>query len=497
MAIGLHRRSHHWRWVSALFVVDGILVWIAFICGITLRFGELSLHKLNEYAPSITVASLVMPVIFYIAGFYSGKSIENGVVRQLRWLAFGLLGVVVAVLAAGSVNFSSRVGRGVLLSSMAALLSLVAMRHIFLIRKGQRRWRKILCLVSSEEDEAAAALLDHLWGNRTKFLGMVSGKKYRPKSGLPLEGTLSEFCEAGSSGDVDMLLVRDRHLADSCFGPPLRQLRYQGVEIVSLADACEDAYRAVPLGLVTDSWLFRTSNQAGLFYIKKLKRLFDVAAALFFLFVLSPFLLAGMIIVRISSPGPIIFRQVRAGRLEQPFTVLKLRTMHVDSEKEGAQWSEEGDNRIFPAGAVLRKFRIDEIPQLINVIRGDMSFVGPRPEQAAIVDDLNEKIPFYRERLLIQPGLTGWAQVQYPYGASIEDAARKLEYDLYYMKHMSLFLDFFILLETMKIILLGGVRNEGDKAYSEFRRNLESLTTNLSQKESRLGNDSQMASNIL
>lgn len=473
MPISLSRKSHHWRWVATLFVADGVLIWLSFALGILIRFGDFSHGKLLNYGSGIALASIILPIIFYIGGFYSPSKVENGVVHELRWLAFGFLGVVISILAVGSVDFSSRVGRGVLLSSMLILVAAISLRHIWVRKRGQKRWKKILCLVSEEEDEAAAALLHHLWGARARFLGLVGGKSYDPVSGMPLEGDLEKVCDGGDLKEIDMLLVRDRHLGDPNFGPRLRQLRYQGVEIVSLADACEEAYHAVPLGLVTDSWLFRASNQAGLFYIKKLKRLFDIFAALFFLVVLSPFLLLGALAVRLSSPGPVLFRQERAGRLERRITVMKLRTMHVDAEGEGAKWSGEGDPRVFSSGKWLRKFRIDEIPQLVNVIRGDMSFVGPRPEQSTMIDDLDEAIPFYRERLLIQPGLTGWAQVQYPYGATIEDAARKLEYDLYYMKHMSLFLDFFILLETVKIILLGGVRGGGNLAYSQFRRDLE------------------------
>jgi lipopolysaccharide/colanic/teichoic acid biosynthesis glycosyltransferase len=152
--------------------------------------------------------------------------------------------------------------------------------------------------------------------------------------------------------------------------------------------------------------------------------------------------------------------------------------MHVAGPDRSARWANDEKDRIFPLGSFLRTFRIDEIPQLINVLRGEMSFVGPRPEQLAIVEELSKRIPFYRERLLIQPGITGWAQVNYPYGASVEDAARKLEYDLYYMKHMGIFLDFFILLETVKIILCGGLR-DGDDDYLRFREDIESLEKEL------------------
>jgi lipopolysaccharide/colanic/teichoic acid biosynthesis glycosyltransferase len=192
--------------------------------------------------------------------------------------------------------------------------------------------------------------------------------------------------------------------------------------------------------------------------VRKWKRLFDVAASGFFGVMLSPFLLVGMAWIRIVSPeGPVFFRQVRCGRLGRKFEVLKLRTMRVDAESAGPQWASKNDPRVFLGGGLLRKFRIDEIPQLWNILRGDMSFVGPRPERPDFIDKLSEEVPYFRERLLVAPGLTGWAQVNYPYGATTQDARRKLEYDLYYMKHMTLTLDMFVLLDTVRIVLTGGV----------------------------------------
>jgi lipopolysaccharide/colanic/teichoic acid biosynthesis glycosyltransferase len=143
--------------------------------------------------------------------------------------------------------------------------------------------------------------------------------------------------------------------------------------------------------------------------------------------------------------------------LGKPFEIFKLRTMRMDAERDGAQWSSvKGDKRVTAVGRLLRMFRVDEIPQLWNILRGDMSFVGPRPERPEFVKELAEKVPYYMERMLVPPGLTGWAQVNYPYASSIEDAQHKLEYDLYYIKHMGLLLDLFVLLDTVKTVLQGG-----------------------------------------
>src|SRR5213075_1807984 len=162
-----------------------------------------------------------------------------------------------------------------------------------------------------------------------------------------------------------------------------------------------------------------------------------------------------MILIRLESPGPVLYKQERVGKNGKPFTVMKFRSMRVDAEKEGPVWATSGDDRATRVGRVIRKIRVDEIPQFWNILRGEMNFVGPRPERPHFVSQLSDEISYYEQRHLIAPGLTGWAQIKYPYGASIEDARQKLQYDLYYIKNQSLVLDAIILFETVKTILFG------------------------------------------
>ena len=159
--------------------------------------------------------------------------------------------------------------------------------------------------------------------------------------------------------------------------------------------------------------------------------------------------------VKLDSPGPALYRQERVGLRGRTFRVIKFRSMRVDAEKEGAKWAQKNDPRVTRLGGFLRKTRLDELPQFINVIRGEMSFVGPRPERPVFVDRLRREIAYYDERHSVRPGLTGWAQTQYQYGSTIEDAFRKLEYDLFYLKNMSIFFDFAIIVETVRIVLSG------------------------------------------
>jgi lipopolysaccharide/colanic/teichoic acid biosynthesis glycosyltransferase len=166
-------------------------------------------------------------------------------------------------------------------------------------------------------------------------------------------------------------------------------------------------------------------------------------------------IVAFAIFIESGFKGPILYRQTRVGELDQNFEVYKFRSMRTDAELNGAQWAQENDSRVTRVGAIIRKIRLDELPQIFNVLRGNMSFVGPRPERPQFVDEFDEKIPYYRKRHRVKPGITGWAQLCYPYGANEYDAIQKLQYDLYYVKNYSLFLDINIIIHTIEIILWG------------------------------------------
>jgi exopolysaccharide biosynthesis polyprenyl glycosylphosphotransferase len=185
------------------------------------------------------------------------------------------------------------------------------------------------------------------------------------------------------------------------------------------------------------------------------KRLFDLILASLFLVVLWPFMLLTALAVKLESPGAVLYHQVRVGLNGRSFRIYKFRSMRQDAEKNGAVWAQKNDARVTRVGAFIRNTRLDELPQLYNVFAGHMSFVGPRPERPEFVTDLAQQIPFYEMRHKVKPGLMGWAQLKYPYGASVEDAKNKLQYDLYYTKNHSFFMDMLIMIQTVEIILLG------------------------------------------
>jgi exopolysaccharide biosynthesis polyprenyl glycosylphosphotransferase len=230
-----------------------------------------------------------------------------------------------------------------------------------------------------------------------------------------------------------------------------------GVSIYGIPDICETLWYKLPSSVLQDNWLAFGNgfNLVADSISQKLKRLLDIILAWSLLGLLSPLMLLVIVAIKLDSPGPVFYTQMRAGLDGKPFRVYKFRSMYEDAEKRGAQWANEQDPRITRVGRWLRLIRIDELPQILNVLRGEMSLIGPRPERPEFDVKLREEIPYYDLRYVVKPGITGWAQVMYPYGASVEDAREKLAYDLYYIKNYSLALDLAIFFKTIRVVLLG------------------------------------------
>lgn len=235
----------------------------------------------------------------------------------------------------------------------------------------------------------------------------------------------------------------------------LLEARFAGMRIYDVSDFYETFMLKVPVEFIHDQWLIRSQGFDLVYHNAqlKLKQLVDLVIAVLLLVPAVPLSILIGLAIAVDSPGGIFYSQERVGLNGRVFRIYKFRTMIADAEKNGAQWAGHRDARVTRVGRLLRPARLDEIPQLWNVLRGHMSFIGPRPERPAFTHDLEERIPYYGLRVLVKPGITGWAQVQYPYGSSIEDARRKLEYDLYYIKNYSILLDIAILFKTLRVIL--------------------------------------------
>jgi sugar transferase (PEP-CTERM system associated) len=289
-----------------------------------------------------------------------------------------------------------------------------------------------------------------LWG-----LSMRTETRLDAESKPMVIGDYSQIHSICQTGDVDRIIVA----LDERRGKfPLEQLlfcRLKGIPVDDGVAFTEQLAGKLSVESLHPSFLIFSDGFKRSAIFKRLKRGVDIIGSLLSLTLLAPMMLIISLAIRLDSKGPVLYRQERVGEDDKIFNLLKFRSMNIDAEENGPVWAEVDDQRVTRVGRVIRKLRLDEIPQMFNVLKGEMSFVGPRPERPFFVDQLKNQIPFYSERHVIKPGITGWAQISYHYGASKEDALEKLKYDLYYVKHMSPVLDLMIVFNTVKIVLLG------------------------------------------
>ena len=269
-------------------------------------------------------------------------------------------------------------------------------------------------------------------------------------------GMQPEMCDQAREKNISKIIVA---LEEKRGILPIEQLlkcRTEGIEILEGTSFYEMLLGKLYVRQINPAWLIFSEGFRKSPLRSFMKRTGDLVLSIVMLLMLSPLILLTAILIKLDSRGPVIFSQERVGQNGKPFQVHKFRSMVVDAEKRsGPVWATENDNRVTRVGRIIRKLRVDELPQLWNVLKGEMSFVGPRPERAYFIEQLEREIPYYSERHTVKPGLTGWAQVSYPYGASVEDAIEKLNYDLFYTKNMSFLLDMLIIFRTVKIVLFG------------------------------------------
>lgn len=412
-----------------------------------LRFGN---GQLN-----ISLVVITIIVGMYLHDLYSDVLMTSHILL-LQQLSF-VLGV--AFLIQGAVNYLNRDLRMPLHvmipgSTMAVL--------------GIYGWR---VLFSSVVFKAMGGDRLLLVGNSPVLTEIAEHVATRPEQGLSIIGVITDDEEAGQRakylGSLDSLteIAQATHPARIIVGMrerrnrvPVRELlnlRYKGYLIEEAAAAFERVCGRVCMKELRPAQLIYAGEfsrrRRAVFY----QNATNMAAGTIGVALSLPLMALTALAVRLSSPGPILYRQKRVGMDGAPFTLYKFRSMSADAEaKTGAVWAQRNDPRITPVGRIIRKIRLDELPQLFNVLKGEMSIVGPRPERPEFVDSLAEQIPYYRHRHAVKPGITGWAQINYKYGDTIEDTITKLEYDLYYIKHMSLTLDLYIMFHTVKTMLV-------------------------------------------
>jgi sugar transferase (PEP-CTERM system associated) len=446
----------------ALPLIDALILVLAFYLAVGLRFGmdvEFSRGSVGPLAPKALSFATWVVVGLLSMGLYRGRQRPTSNDTAVRVIIGVLLG------GAGNVLFfylvpSLSLGRGVMVIALAIASLLLVGAHLGFLRVLDESPIKRRVLVIGAGLTAEKLRLRRRADRRgfdiVAFVA-VSESERQQAAKLGAQGVIS-LEEACSIGQLDEIVVALDNRRDSLPLDFLLQQKKCGVPVSDIMEFLERETERLDLDILRPSWLlYEKSSQTDMLY-RWLKRLFDLIFSSVLLVLASPFLILAVIAIWIEEGfrAPLIYRQRRVGRNGAVFDLVKLRSMRVDAEQHsGPRFSTANDARVTRVGRVIRRFRVDELPQLLNVIRGDMSVVGPRPERPEFVEILSAREPLYFYRHSVRPGVTGWAQLNFPYGASLDDAREKLTYDLYYIKNTNIVTDLLILMQTLEIVVWG------------------------------------------
>lgn len=439
-----------------LILMAALLPALVGVYGILIRSGILHMARPLKVWGLIP-APLVLVLLCYIFELYDIAVKER--LRTVLWaisvcfLAFWMMFGLAKIL---HINQTTMVAILIYYTGVAAGMSVwrLAARRVFLRRRGRIKSRVLLLGHDPVTPELMASMRFHDF----KIVGLLSlpGQNGAPPEGLTLLGSLDRLPSILQSDSIDLILTS----IDSNLPLPTMKLlyrsRYNGLEVQDSSYYFESLTGKVALAhyLCRDTAPYLNLDAFVHPFFKNIKRMIDVVGAVIGLAILSPILLAITILQKIIAPGPIFFIQHRVGFQERPFALIKFRTMIPDAERQtGPTWAAARDPRVTPIGRLLRKLRLDELPQLVNILRGDMSFIGPRPIRRHFAEKIEEQMPFYSLRFSVKPGLTGWAQVNCGYGDTLEGQIEKFRYDLFYIKHASMVLDLMIVLKTLQTVI--------------------------------------------
>jgi sugar transferase (PEP-CTERM system associated) len=342
-----------------------------------------------------------------------------------------------------------------LLVSLCAfsLLQIAGQQLFFYLTYGPLFERKVLVIGTAGKAIKASQLIEKSLGYY-HFAGYIGAAK-EPVEVSPdqIVGQMNDINKIVHSTNIHAIVIALTERRGTLAIDKLVSCKLLGTRIYDYPTIAEMLTGKIPVEEINPSWLIQSQGFLITPIVRIVKRAIDIVLSTLFLIFTLPLILVMAVLVRFTSSGPAFYVQQRVGLHGQPFTIYKLRSMTTDAERQGVQWASKNDPRVTPLGAFMRKTRIDELPQLFNVLKGEMSFIGPRPERPELVEEIAKVVPYYRERHAMKPGITGWAQVMYPYGASVGDALEKLRYDLYYIKNLSFFLELMIVIETIQVVL--------------------------------------------
>jgi len=456
--------------LTLLIAIDAVLALAALYSAAVLRFDHTEVSGLLLKTSTILVAGIFIVVVLFSAHLMEAYEFSKNT-KKREILINVILGSISSFFLLSIVYYldpAVMLGRGVLLLAVSLFALYQFLWHsIYMIYLHHPRFSQRVLILGTGQ---LASQMGELAGSNSHFFTLagyatcITSSGHEPKAAdhnplIPpdaIVGDAEDLMAVALKARADVIVVA---LSERRGIFPLRDVlrcKLNGIEIMDAPTFYECNHGKLMLEQITPSWIIFSSGFRQTILLNILKRFSDIVLSALGLLLIAPFFPVIALLIRLESPGPLLFSQVRVGCRERPFKLFKFRSMAQDAEKSsGAVWAQKNDPRVTRVGHILRNSRIDEIPQLYNVLKGDMSFIGPRPERPEFVEKLKNVIPYYSKRHFIKPGLTGWAQVKYPYGASVEDAVEKLRYDLYYIKHFSVFLDSLIFFETIKVVLFG------------------------------------------
>ncbi|MBV1914978.1 MAG: TIGR03013 family PEP-CTERM/XrtA system glycosyltransferase [Pseudomonadales bacterium] len=444
--------------------IESAICFFSVYFGSYIRFGETVMIEEEDLLPlTIRAASFAVVLIVSMTalGVYQSQLREGQLGMLLRTAASFLFASILLTLIF-YIFPALFVGRGIFAFSMiCAFVMIVMVRYLYFrnINQALLKRRVLILGAGTRANYIAERLRRRVDTKGFEIFGFIRREDEIDQiTGYPIIDREDDLADFSLTNKIDEIVVA---VNDRRSGLPIDELldcKIHGVDVIDVADFFEREIQRIELDLFQpSSMVFSDGFDRG--FIRQLsKRTLDLSISAIMFILVLPVLLLTAIAIRLEDgwDAPVFYSQERVGLDGKTFNVHKFRSMITDAEKAGAQWAEKNDTRITKVGGVLRKYRIDELPQLLNVLNGEMSLVGPRPERPEFVGELNIKIPYYDKRHQVKPGVTGWAQINYPYGASDEDARQKLQYDLYYAKNNSLFMDLLVIIRTVETVLYDG-----------------------------------------
>jgi len=427
-----------------LLIGDVILLYGSLALALFIRRPQVFSEQFEAHLLPFTILFIVWLLIFYIADLYDIHRLKNNIALMRLFTISLLVSFIVAIIAFYLIPFFGITPKTILFLFFV-IFGLLDFSFRYLYNKIIKKYGEVQSLLIISTTKTAKTLVDYLNTNPQVGYNLIS---------IPSEaGAAEKLSGFLSSNTPPQGIILPTHLSPE---NEINKILYSHLSkdfyATTVNDFYETVFRKIPIEELNESWFIKNVARRSLY--EKLKHPFEFVAALILFIILLPLSILIALLITITSPGPVIYKQKRVGKGGKEFTLYKFRTMRKNAEKGGAQWAKENDSRVIPFGKFLRHTHLDELPQLMNILKGDISFIGPRPERSEFVEQLRKEIPFYDIRHLSKPGITGWAQINYRYGASIEDAYNKLEYDIFYTKNRSFILDVAIILKTLKLLFV-------------------------------------------